>query len=509
MNGQADQQQPLTRLTRLLRLRTIGVAWGVLAICLAILWLASVYTFRNDVAPAFRRQAETTGKGLAAHIARALEPDMTLASSGGVGPLLNAFVARHPGIAYAELRDSRQGPLYAARRADVEVQLDGPWDVAIPVLMDSRPVATLHLGVRILQDSALLRQTAWDALLLLIAVAPALAVVLVAFINRAMAVPSCRLQRLYAQLNAGDWTTRAGHAGAPELHSALAAVDMALERVAARRARTEWLAREVAAIRPRLAAQSRELVGSLPYTPQARAGPLARSDAQSRVMALYLALLADQLAGGVILLRPGGPLAAAVYAAGILFCPTRLARRMAPAATFALGCLMASAGNSLAWTADATPLLLLGRALAGCGIALLLGDRAVAGLPHGSFGRTCALMAVAASVSGTAAGSLLTTYIGPAAAVYISAAGTLLVASMALLDWWRTPDAGDRRERPAWVARAVIAGSGAVALAAAKLPWLSSLPVPETGPIAVLVCGVALCAAAWIRQRTAPRDPAP
>ncbi|MEJ0017876.1 MAG: hypothetical protein WDN25_15165 [Acetobacteraceae bacterium] len=465
--------------------RAVAAASLMLAVCLAAMWVAAMLTFREEIVPEFRHQAQGVGADLVIQISRAQELGIPLGRLVGAQELFDTFLDNHARLDYVALRDTTGKTLFVSRRgaqqpggSPAAIGVDPDRDVAIQIDVEGRRIGSLHVGVASLRTREFAQESLWYSVMLLLAGTVAAGCLLRGFIERAVAAPLALLQRLLTDFAAGNWGVRAERTGAPELRRVLGAINGALRQVAEHWRRVAWLAAEVghSEARAQLAqAQLARVPGRVPaqeYVLPAPPGTLART------LLLFAGGSADQLIAWHAPQETGAALVLAELATLLLltgFGP-RLAAGIPHGVLFVAGCVTGAVGEAISSGAVTPQALVLGRAIAGLGVGLLVlacvlssrVSREAGGRAPGT--RELAAAVAAGIAGGAASGSLLVNYTGSEVTGYVAAALLLLLAPLGLRLTTRSVRARQRQlDAPMLALGAALGAAGVIGLAADRL----------------------------------------
>lgn len=264
---------------RRLLLKAMMAALLLLAACTVASWYACTETFRGEIVPEFRRQAQNVSANLAYQVTRALGLGIPLNELVGVPQLFEAFLGNNPQLSYVELHDAQDRPLFAAHRKEPDsvpaphLSTAAERDVAIPIEVDDAKVATLHVGIATLHMAAFFTDSVWYLAMLGIGGAVVMVGALFLLIRRRVAAPLAEIDRVQRQFAGGDWAVRASVTGVPELRRVLVSLNGAFQQAAEQWRRVDWLANEVAAVDARLTQPARGIVDALPGKADSGAAP--------------------------------------------------------------------------------------------------------------------------------------------------------------------------------------------------------------------------------------------
>ena len=221
---------------------------------------------------------------------------------------------------------------------------------------------------------------------------------------------------------------------------------------------------------------------------------------------LFLVCLADQLVAWMIpLFGPPGASLAGIDPVMVRFLPsivtigmflifaalgTKLATNVRPVILFAMGSILAAAGQLLSCFSGTLAMFLLARAISAAGTAVLL---VACGKSWSAGDRNTtppAVSAAAGVASGTALGALLAVYLGPESVFYGSILVLVLILSL-----------GPRRAQsvggaPVTGPLLVLASASIVALVATGSDWVGTALL-ELVAVCVVAYGLALFAMIW------------
>lgn len=319
MSVPPDSTEHIVR--RLVRSLSIIAAVVLLGTVVAVSF-AALGAFDREVRPAIEREAAVIGVVVANPFERALGLGIPFDELVGARAYLADMAASQPAVAYLVLTDlawqprASAGPAAANFRAMVPPavlpsdgmlrrSLPGIYETAVPVAAPGgRPQGWLLVGVSRAAVDAIIEDTSWDLVIVLL-VAVMLAMELLRFvIDRTVIGPLSMIERMARRLSAGDCTALADTGATDEAGAVARAVNALVRRLGDRWAYLEWLAAEAASVGRRAAREAAAVLDGLRDRLRFRDGgavlePLAGSASAAR-LPLFLFVVAEQLSTSFI-----------------------------------------------------------------------------------------------------------------------------------------------------------------------------------------------------------------
>lgn len=475
-------------ISRRLGARVMLVTFVLLLIVTGVISHQALRSFEREVVPQINREGAVIGEAALQPIARAISLGIPLERLESMEEFLASYLEGRPAIDYLAVEAVGGRLLYLARRAGlppVEVPMVGRegataarsretprgHDQTLPLEVEGRVIAWLHVGVNRVPLERVASDSRWDIAIVLLVALLATGEFLNFLSERAVRMPLRVVEGSVGRIAHGDWTRLDEASDAGAFAGLLRALNAITRRVDER-----WkaLVERVRALDAARVEAGQRILARLRDRARFTDGPLGADQRHRGIAAarapLFLFVFGEQLSTSFIplyarsLFEPGGWLTQqwaigipiTVFAATIAMVTPRgahLVGRMGARRVLLIGCLPAIIGHLISAAATSVDMFTLGRSICAVGYAFV--TIACQGyIAEGSSGagraRNIGVFVAAVmtgAVCGTAIGAVIADRIGFSATFVVSAA---LVLGVALLGWLHM-DPGVGKRAPAVV----------------------------------------------------------
>ena len=212
-------------------LRLAGLTAVLLLLSQGVVSFLLAETFEDMLLPEIRRKAEVAGELAAEQVGYALSLGIPLESLVEMDVFLDGVLERNSDFVYLTVADTRNDPLYSRAAGSAAVSQRGDSDLVLPILVDERPAAFLHVGLHEGAVRSELAELRLDIATVLLATLLVGIELLMAFVVVRVSGPIQLADRVLILGAGGDFARRLGLRGKDEIGRFANAYNAAVRRI--------------------------------------------------------------------------------------------------------------------------------------------------------------------------------------------------------------------------------------------------------------------------------------